>query len=204
MSQNQYLSLKKIELLKPHIDTFVRNQYNNAIVDHEESDEFLKYMEDYLSTDSYTELLDSFKGKDTTKEVVNLLEMLVDVMYDDTDDDEHSFDWFIKDTLSSNLICKTYNLWAIDKFIYVEGKSFKKNTYLNDIAYVVDQAIDHKIEQEQKSYATKQLKIRWCFDWNIMTKLDAVLATAQCGSLDEVEQLIVNSFDFEALTLYNK
>ena len=79
---------------------------------------------------------------------------------------------------------------------------FEENTYVEQLNELLNQHIDNEIERHQKSYAIEKMNIdrHWIND-KYWKKLRAVVATAQCGSTDELEELILNTFDFEEIVI---
>ena len=193
MTQENYLSEAQVKEVTPHINEFCVKEFKKAVKDIQKGDEFQQHMEDFLCTKEYDELLEHInKNGNTVSQIVNLVESVVDAIYEEGDE----FDILIHSLLHSAPIVRKYNLWIIT------NKTFTLENYLDLVADVVDDAISTKLEKAQNQYAINKLKmITEIYSFNIPKKINAIIATTQCGSIEELEQTIVNNIDFEAYAL---
>ena len=193
MTQENYLSEAQVKEVTPHINEFCVKEFKKAVKNIQEGDEFQQHMEDFLCTKEYDELLESInKNGNTVEQIVNLVEAVVNTIYEEEED----FDYLIHSLLHSTVIVKKYNLWISTK------ETFTQENYLDLVADVVDKAISIKLERAQKQYAINKLNmITEIYNFSIPNKITAIIATAQCGSIEEIEQTVVNSMDFEAYAL---
>lgn len=195
MTQKNYLNKDQIKEVTPHINAFCIKEFKEALKEVREGQEYQQHMEDFLSTDEYDKLMISItNGKDPVKQIVSIVESMVDIAYNEEED----FSRFVRNVLCSRIISTNYNLWIST---YDE---FDSEDYLDAVADIVDKEISAKVEKTQKEYTESILKMRTSmYTWDVPKKVGAVLATTQCGSIDEIEQSILNNIDFEAIVLKN-
>ena len=195
--QSNYLAKCKITMLRPHIVNVVSKEFTKAITKEQESKDFQLAMEDYLSTDEYSKLLDSFGGEISTEDIVNTIELLVNTFYNE---DEDNFSNFVRNILTNQLIRDKYHITYLPEMIWQDGTiMFDKDSYLEQVANVIDSAIDKSIENHQKVYANHVLNFNTYFSYDQWAYVDAILATAQTNDIDDLTQYVLNNLDFSAI-----
>jgi len=197
MTQNNYLSQKKIDSLTPHIQTHLRDQFYGAIDDFRKTKKFLKASDSYILTDEYNDLLESF-GDDPAAKIVDHIRNFVGLYYDK--DKDPNFNWWLPQTIRGlDFILREYNLQGFNP--YNEDSPYTIDNYEDLLEDNIDTFISNRIEDSQRRYAEKELNLNHYLSIEMWNKLEAILATAQCGSLEEIEQLVSNSFDFDELII---
>lgn len=198
MTQDNYMSSKKIEAVTPHINTFFDTTYFNTLKEIKESPEFIELMDEFLTTDEFTEIMDSFGDENAPTEYAEHIFHLVDNFYNEEKDTD--FSYFIKNLISNTtFISRQYGVWHMQQ--WNDDLTFSKDNLIHELEQLLVTSQDSFIEEKQKAYATNKMKIHSWIDYKHNIKLSAVLATAQCSSLEDLEQLVLNSFDFKSLIL---
>jgi len=203
MPQKSYLAKYQIDQLKPHIKNFFTAKLKATRAEIKESDEYLELMEEYLSTKSYEDLLGSFKGENTAKEYTKWIVKFVEKLYDPKG--SYNLTNYIISQVNDNYTLRNdYGLSHVSFAAYYRGeKEFTLDNYKADLEQLISDGIDKSIVDAQKNYATRKIRINEWVSENVYQELDGVLATAQCGTKEEVEQLVLNSFNWVDVVTYS-
>jgi hypothetical protein len=200
MIQEEFLTSNKINKITPHINEYFLTKFKEAIVELEDSDAYLAKMEEFLSTDEYDKILENYTD-DTADKYVSWIKKLVDEFYDA--DKDKDFSYFVRNTIEESYFLRNaFNLRQITSKVWQNKASLTEDDYVEVLTNLVNEVIEDTIISHQKNYATSELKVLHFPNWqDRSSKLNAVLATAQCGSLSEIEKLVDNSFDWQDIII---
>jgi len=195
MTQKHYVGKNKLELVEPALRNFVREQFDSAVKEIENSKEFAKHMQDALSSKEYHDFMDSL-DETLLDDVVAAVDSMIDYLYRGKSDDE--FNYFVRACIYSTGILHTapfYIKYTDDIFTEENWKELLYDT--------LEKSIDQRIENIQKDYARQKMNM-YSHDWmphNLWEEFQAVLAVLECGTIEELKQQVLNNIDFKAFAI---
>ena len=197
MSNNTLFHKFQVEGLLEHLENFFHKQVELAENAVRETDEWENKKQEYLTTQSYENLIKNIDENAPTK-FADYIKYIVESLFNI--DNNIDFKYFIQSAIEDAWFVK--NRLGINGIsIYPSSRTidFTTDNYYKKIVKLVDKAIDKTIEEEQGFYANTQL-----LKWNPvkkedMDKLQALLLTAPVCSTADLEQMILNNFDFDKI-----
>lgn len=206
------ISKASAEEMRPHLWNIYKQAKQTAIDAHRDSKEYKDFLEQFVDTEDYTDLLkqqeEALKNVDGYFEVI---QTLLDAKIKKSEDEEvekHILN-LIYDLVNSYAVREPYDItyemiegrirpWSDDK-LEVTLENWKELVLEN---YKIQ--LEDRIETRQKNWADRKMKldlIGYYTNSSHKAQFNALLATMTLDSLSNMEETIKHSIDYMDLTI---
>ena len=183
MTKSQYLTDNRRDESISYFRNVFTKAFEEAKEERRNEKDYLKLMEDYLSTLSYSKFLNSINPKG--------LHATLCAMVENTDDEQKV----------EEIIQYSPEVFYFFNIPWIKAEDITIDNYVDKLEVIIEGAINNRVIEDQKEYADSKLSIKEYLsseDWN---KFNAIVANMENGTIEEMTSRLLIALEVENMII---